>query len=582
MRRIITISLIIMNLSQFFGCKAQNENDPYWKFNEKEHFRPELNKGEFFKLSGYDFGWLVLKPLSKFIKNKEQETERSKSFSYGQKALYYWWYLDGQVTNGGFVQFYYNGYGPYVPTIIKGLEHIGDHEMASLIKKADKIYQKNKKLVTKAQESDLFGGDLYERLEKLSFYDEKYYELNEKTMSLIENYIRKNPNEICLDEEGKEFDLSYSGACKTYFENKKIKEKFELEKGVINGTFDSFYENGNLKEKIHYIKGKQTGEREEYFENGKLKYQVLFNSQKKFLIHKWYHENGNPKKIETKLADKDERFGAYTEWYKNGQLSKTGTYKSAFEREGEWLEFHKDGSKKVEARFVNGDFRLINHWNDKGEQTLINGTGLYTYEYSLFDDKVDRNEHEYKDYKRHGVQKNFTNSTLTLYQEMENGKRHGITRSYYNNGNLKEELVYKNGESISKKKFPKFKNPKVATTVVSRVCEGCYKEYADFELPDNEPKPMNHLEVTKEFKAESSIFEDYGDDYVLSYGYFVFVNKKGNVDDVKFAVADNGWLDEEVKLSMAKLKFEPALKNGETIKSIHYVRYRLKLIESKL
>ena len=39
------------------------------------------------------------------------------------------------------------------------------------------------------------------------------------------------------------------------------------------------------------------------------------------------------------------------------------------------------------------------------------------------------------------------------------------------------------------------------------------------------------------------------------------------------------WLDEQVKSSMSELKFEPALKGGKPIKSIHYVRYELKLTE---
>jgi len=42
-----------------------------------------------------------------------------------RKHFYYWWYVDAQVTNGGFTQFYYNDYGMYVPTIIKGLKQMG-------------------------------------------------------------------------------------------------------------------------------------------------------------------------------------------------------------------------------------------------------------------------------------------------------------------------------------------------------------------------------------------------------------------------------------------------------------------------
>lgn len=569
-----------MNLFNLFGCKAQNDNDTYWKFDKSEHFRPKLNKGEFYKLSGFDFGWFVLEPISKFVKDKDHEIERGKSLSYGQKALYYWWYLDAQVTNGGFVQFYYNGYAKYVPTIIKGLEHIGDIEMTNLVKKADKIYQKNKKLMDKAQESDLFGSDLYDRLDEMSLLDDKYYEINVKTMSLIENYIRKNPNEIGIDEYGKEFDITYTGLCKTFYESKKIKYEFQLENGLIYGEFNSFFENGNLQEVIKYKNGVQTGERKEYYENGELKNEVIIVSSKKLSIHKSYYINGHPEKLETKRLNDNERFGEYKEWYENGQLSKAGTYKSAYERSGEWLEFYKDGSKKVEAEFVNGNFKLINHWNENGLQLLTEGTGLYVYEFSMFGDKIERNEQEYKNYQRHGKQKTYTNGILTLYQEMENGIEHGITRTYFDNGNLKQETLYQNGKSVSTENFQKFKNPRVKTNVLSRLCKDCYEEYEGYQLPDNDPMPINDVEIAEKFKVETSLFKDYGDDYILSYGYFLFVDEKGTVTEIKFAAADNMWLDEKVRTSMIELKFEPAIKNSKPLKSIHYVRYQLKLIES--
>ncbi|TVZ47462.1 antitoxin component YwqK of YwqJK toxin-antitoxin module [Olleya sp. Hel_I_94] len=571
----------MINLLNLFGCKAQKENDPYWEFDKTEHFRPELNKAEFFKLSGYDFGWFVLEPISKFVKDKEFEIEKGKSLSYGQKALYYWWYLDAQVTNGGFVQFYYNGYGPYIPTIIKGLEHIGDNEMANLVKKADKIYQKNKKLMDKAQESDLFESNLYDRLDELSLLDDDYYEMNKKTMSLIESYIRKNPNEVCLDEDGKEFDMTFTGLCKTFYDNKKIKEEFQLEKGFINGEFKSFYDNGKPKEVIHYLNGEHTGEQKEFYDNGKLKYQVTKEPSKNIFIQEWYYDNGNPKKLESKLIEKNERIGEYKEWYENGQLSETEIYKSAYEREGDWLEFYENGNKKVEAEFINGKYILKNYWNEKGKQTLITGTG-YSEFYSKSNFKDDTPELHYREYKNfipHGVWKELKNDTLQRLVNYQNGKRHGKMEVYYNNGNLKEETIYENGNSVSTKKFRKFKNPKVKTFVVSRICKGCYKDYEEYQLPENDPKPLNDLELTVNFQAEPSIFEPYGDDHIMFYGYYAFVNEKGLIDEIKFAVADNMWLDEQVKASMSKLKFETALKDGKPIKSIHYVRYKLKLIE---
>ncbi len=568
----------MINLLNLFGCKSQNENDAYWEFDKTVHFRPELNKGEFFKLSDFDFGWFVLEPISEFIKDKEHEIERGKSLSYGQKALYYWWYLDAQVTNGGFVQFYYNGYGPYVSTIIKGLEHIGDTEMANLVKKADKIYKKNKKLMDKAQESDLFGSDLYDRLDEMSLLDDKYYEMNEKTMSLIESYIRKNPNEICLDEDGNEFDLTFTGLCKTFYSDKTVKEEFQLEQGVINGEFKSFYENGTLKEKIDYKKGEQTGEREEFFENGALKYKVVKDKPNDVLIHKWFYENGVQKKLETKKADSNKNFGESKEWYDNAQLKEQSNFIDNTTRTGKWLKFWEDGSNKLEANFKDGKVYFENYWNEKGEQTLINGTGLYINEWDSFNSTTIY-ETEYKNYLKDGKSRTIRKGLVSLEQEFKEGKENGITRSYYDNGNLEQETVYENGKAISTKKFPKFTNPKVKTNVISKICNGCYKDYENYVVPDNQPTPINDQIIAGKFKAEKSIFDAYGDDHIMSYGYYLFVDKKGNVEDIKFAVADNMWLDKEVKASMVELKFEPALKDDKPIKSIHYVRYKLNLTE---
>lgn len=574
-------SILILFVLSLFSCRAQNENDSYWEFNEETHFKPQLSKGDFYKLRGYDFAWFVLEPISTFVKDREHEIERGKSLSYGQKALYYWWYLDAQVMNGGFVQFYYNDYGSYVPTIIKGLEHVGDKEMADLVKKADKIYQKNKKLMDKAQESDLFDSDLYDRLDELTLLDEEYFGMNENTMSLIENYIRKNPNEICLDQDGKVYEVNFTGLCKTYYDDKKVKEEFNLNEGVINGEFKSFYENGNSKEKIHYKNGEKTGELEEYYQNGKLKFQVTKEPTKQLLIYRWYYDKGNPKKLESKQIDTNESSGPYKEWYDNGQLAKSGADKSDYEREGEWLQFYKDGSKKEEAEYIDGKYKLKNYWNENGEQTLKNGTGYCEfYSKPLFKTSEPKFHHrEYKNYLAHGVWKESENNILKELANYNNGKRDGVMETYYNNGNLEKRIIYKNGEIKSEEDFPKFKNPKVKTIIVSGLCNSCYKNEEDYQLPDNIPKPINDLELANKFSAEVSVFKPYGDDHVMNYSYDVFVDKQGNVTEVKFALADNMWISEKVESNLKNLKFEIATKDGKAIKSIYYVKHKFFLVE---
>ncbi len=576
----ILYTILIMSLcSKIFGQKEQ-PNDPYWVFEEASHFKPKLNKGDFYKLDGYDFGWFILQPLSKFVGDRDQELEKNKSLSFGQKALYYWWYLDGQVTNGGLVQFYFNGYGKYMPTIIKGLEYIGDNDMAKLATKAHRIYLKNEKLFLKAQEDDLFGSDLYDRLDAMEELDDDYYDMNEATMKKIETFIRKNPNEFCVDESGEAFDMSYSGVCQIFFPNKKIKEEFQLINGVIDGTFKSYFETDGFNEKIEYKNGKQTGEKEFYFENGNLKKTSKILPELNQLVITLFYENGNPKELQHRNLETEKRIGAYKEWYSNGQLKESGTYISDYERDGDWLEFHEDGSKKLVAEFKNGDYLIHHYWDKDGNHLLKAGTGLHINEYSIFDGELERKEHEYKNYKKHGTQKDYTNGILGLYQEMENGKEHGLTRSYYENGKLKAETIYKHGKEVSKIEFPLFKNPIVVAQITYEMKDE-WLVNRELEPADSYPVALNKEEIEKSFDVELSLFDSYGPEGNMFYKYFVAIDEKGNITDVDFQMASNGFLTEEIKESFQQLKFKPAMKDGKAVDSYLFMKYDFRMGEKE-
>ena len=60
------IRIFTMGLFNLFG-KDKPNNYSYWEFDKTTHFRPNLNKADFFKLTGFDFGRFVLDPISKFI-----------------------------------------------------------------------------------------------------------------------------------------------------------------------------------------------------------------------------------------------------------------------------------------------------------------------------------------------------------------------------------------------------------------------------------------------------------------------------------------------------------------------------------
>jgi hypothetical protein len=192
---------LFVRLYSLLGIQYREEPDyvqpmpnPYSEFDSANHLLPAIERSSFDEAQRWDLGWLLLEPLN-ILTDKEDEVKLSKRFSPGQKALYFFWYLDAQVTNGGFVQFYWNGYRQYLPAIIKGLELIGDDAMLDLIGFADSAFLKNEKFFLDQLRKDDWN-PLYKNITTLAKCDTKYYSIHDNTMDKIEEYARNHPSEF--------------------------------------------------------------------------------------------------------------------------------------------------------------------------------------------------------------------------------------------------------------------------------------------------------------------------------------------------------------------------------------------------
>lgn len=195
MKQLFKLLLLIF----FISC-GQNVKQPgqsvddlaehYKTFDEDNHLLPLVDKTKFDTTHGWNFGWTILEPIN-IAKGEDDEKTLAKRFSPGQKALYFIWYLDAEVTNGGFIQFYWNGYRKYLPPIIDGLKLINDTSMFELVNKADQEYLINKKKFDLHKQKGNWE-PLYEELKKFDELDSVYYAVHDKTMALIEKYVRQN------------------------------------------------------------------------------------------------------------------------------------------------------------------------------------------------------------------------------------------------------------------------------------------------------------------------------------------------------------------------------------------------------
>ncbi len=103
MKRQFTLEVILI-CTVFLAACGQTSNSSmrvnlYDTFDKSHHLRPEFPKADFNTLRDWDFGWFLLEPLN-IAESLEHEVELSKQFSPGQKALYFYWFLDAEVTNG--------------------------------------------------------------------------------------------------------------------------------------------------------------------------------------------------------------------------------------------------------------------------------------------------------------------------------------------------------------------------------------------------------------------------------------------------------------------------------------------------
>jgi hypothetical protein len=171
------------------------ERKNYFKyFDPTNQLRPGFSRKKLNELKDWDLAWEILEPIN-VATTRRSEIGLAKKLSPGQKALYFFWYLDAEVENGGFIQFYHNKTDHYLPSIIEGLRFLKDKQMIDLIEEAEDIFQRNVKLFEKAKTIESFS-KLYEKLKEFSELDTRYYKLREKTIALIENYIKENPKEF--------------------------------------------------------------------------------------------------------------------------------------------------------------------------------------------------------------------------------------------------------------------------------------------------------------------------------------------------------------------------------------------------
>ncbi len=243
-----------------------------------------------------------------------------------------------------------------------------------------------------------------------------------------------------------------SGSFKNYWAEEKLRSKLNYKVFTVNGERQSllhgeakyYTREGFLQNEATYEKGLKSGTWKEYDRYGKLHEEKEYKEDK---VHgEWltYHPNGKLKfkqnyYAEMRVGDvlyQNVTHGKQVEFYQNGQK------KSEREMEwgrpvGTWSEYHPNGQLRYRAEFsADGQTRQSVSYDEQGRKT-----GEGTQKLLKQENRADRWEED-------GKVTAWRNGNLQSVAHYRMGKRHGLSKAYYDDGTLERSGEFQDGEQI--------------------------------------------------------------------------------------------------------------------------------------
>ncbi|MCL5246236.1 hypothetical protein M4I21_10485 [Cellulophaga sp. 20_2_10] len=301
---------------------------------------------------------------------------------------------------------------------------------------------------------------------KKDLYVKKEYFKDKKTLKSIVEYDNQK------DE----------GLKKVYYENGQLKFSATYKNEELDGAYKEFYDNGQLKEVGQREKGRKIGNWKGYNEEGKIEHDntysldyccfpskriayfyrndgtlssIIIQSDKKknplnenesyfgTTINKNYSENGILRELKSKKKVNYNSYGVlnglYQLFYATGELNAEGYYKNDKE-DGIWIYNDFEGKLKRKVTYVLGDeIGSIESYEyyPKSKNKSKASIGINSK------DKSTRTITRYYDT---GIIEEVGNY-MSLSKSNLSG-RDGLWKSYYENGNLKEERFYEIGKKV--------------------------------------------------------------------------------------------------------------------------------------
>ena len=405
----ILLLMFIINIS-VFGTETLNRIFPMREYYvEGEAFTGTLEYGDLKKSESEE--------IKKIAKIKKVE----KKHTYVERGEYKDGFLEKAVAylNGKEIGHIIYDKGKLVSEYIEGnSEYISEENAPTL------------KLAINDNTFGLWFVDIYKGKESIKVENGKtvYKQfINDKVFEAEYKHIITNEN----SEENYKLDTKAGVIAKEYKNGiltGEFTEKEDINTGDMIVNIKTYYDDGTPMRKAKFVNKIQSGEHINYFSNGQIETQEMYEEGRNTGILRRYYQNGNL--YQEIKYDKDGFSGEIKEYYDTGELYGEGTV-IYNEKSNDFKVYDKEKNLLMEPYYYEGEL-VGSQYTEKGKEHYKEYIGRYKY---VKDGVVDTTEYPEKD----------------LYYEKETQpKREGEYEIYYDNGFLKEKVVYVNGRETGK------------------------------------------------------------------------------------------------------------------------------------
>ena len=114
-----------------------------------------------------------------------------ESLNEKEQAIYTIWWLEAEVNNGGFHQYFWNSAGDHADVALKSLKNIGATNTSSLLNRAIEIAFGGKLPLNREERQNILEIDEDEKMGKLGDLDSEFYSYSENYYKMINEYVAK-------------------------------------------------------------------------------------------------------------------------------------------------------------------------------------------------------------------------------------------------------------------------------------------------------------------------------------------------------------------------------------------------------